>query len=330
LAFWSLARRTPSAEVNSVMISPQPPRLRMKRRKTVSVTPAMGASTVAGAISTLPICKRSGTAKRAGPVLSAAEETPAPPLPVPGLSQNLRTWLFYCLPLAFPICHNRHHIAMDENKAPTPEPSLNPGKLTGLVVAAVILGAGIWGLLASITNNLLVPLLARVMEVDPQSPLYLGKGELNIPALLNSVLALCLAGIVFALLLQWSRRKAAPARIKMVRATKPVSQSAGPLSIAPILNAAPAPVAAPTPTAVAPPQPVAARAVPVQPPAPQSVPPPAAPAPQISPAPVPVPPIQPKPAPAPAAAPAKPPKPQPAKPVYYNIVGEPILPTEDD
>ena len=30
------------------MIRPHPPRLRMKRRKTVSVTPAMGASTVAG------------------------------------------------------------------------------------------------------------------------------------------------------------------------------------------------------------------------------------------------------------------------------------------
>ena len=46
---------TPCELVNSVMISPQPPWLRMKRRKTVSVTPAMGASTVAGAIFTGPI-----------------------------------------------------------------------------------------------------------------------------------------------------------------------------------------------------------------------------------------------------------------------------------
>ena len=38
LGLRSLARRMPSAEVNSVMISPQPPRLRMNRRKTVSVT----------------------------------------------------------------------------------------------------------------------------------------------------------------------------------------------------------------------------------------------------------------------------------------------------
>src|SRR5438045_5432187 len=42
------------------MISPHPLRLRMKRRKTVSVTPAIGASTVAGAISTGPIEKLEG------------------------------------------------------------------------------------------------------------------------------------------------------------------------------------------------------------------------------------------------------------------------------
>ena len=46
---------TPCELVNSVMIRPQPPRLRMKRRKTVSVTPAIGASTVAGAMRTGPM-----------------------------------------------------------------------------------------------------------------------------------------------------------------------------------------------------------------------------------------------------------------------------------
>jgi len=218
---------------------------------------------------------------------------------------------------------------MDETKTSTSEPALNPGKLTGLVVAAVILGAGIWGLLASITSNLLVPLLARVMEADPQSPLYLGKGEFNIPALLSSVLALCLAGIVFALLYQWSRRKPAPARVKMVRATKPVSTSAGPLSITSTLSAASAPVVAPTPIAVAPAKPAVAQPVPVQPPAPQSAPTPAALAPQVSPVSVPRP-AESKPKSSAPPAPAKPAKPQPAKPVYYNIVGEPILPTEDD
>src|SRR5262249_28271755 len=46
---------TPCELVNSVMIRPHPPRLRIKRRKTVSVTPAIGARTVAGAMGTFPI-----------------------------------------------------------------------------------------------------------------------------------------------------------------------------------------------------------------------------------------------------------------------------------
>ena len=139
---------------------------------------------------------------------------------------------------------------MDENQTSAPESTLNPGKWIGQLVAAVILAEGIWGFLASLTSNLLVPLLARVMEVDPQSPLYLGKGELNVPALFNSVLALCLAGIVFVLLHEWSRKKPAPVRVKMMRVTKKVSQpSAAPLSI----MAPPEPVAAPTQTAVTPP-----------------------------------------------------------------------------
>src|SRR5258708_22109324 len=51
----------PCELVNSVMISPQPPWLRIRRRKTVSVTPAMGANTVAGAILTGPIWRVRGT-----------------------------------------------------------------------------------------------------------------------------------------------------------------------------------------------------------------------------------------------------------------------------
>ena len=54
---------TPCELVNSVMISPQPPWLRIRRRKTVSVTPAMGASTVAGAIRIGPIGKLVGKAR---------------------------------------------------------------------------------------------------------------------------------------------------------------------------------------------------------------------------------------------------------------------------
>jgi hypothetical protein len=196
-----------------------------------------------------------------------------------------------------------------ENQISTSESTPNPGKWISQMVAAVILAEGIWGFLASLTSNLLLPLLARVMDGDPQSPLYLGKGEINVPALFTSLLALCLAGIVFVLLHEWSRRKPAQVRVKMVRVTKPVSQpAAGPLSI----MTPPGPLAT---TSKAPETPPPAR--------------------QVSPAPVPVPPApvpqQSKPAPLPAAPPAKPVAPKsPKREVYYNIVGEPINPTEDD
>jgi hypothetical protein len=201
-----------------------------------------------------------------------------------------------------------HKLSMDEKQTSAPESTVSPGKWIGQLVAAVILAEGIWGFLASLTSNLLVPLLARVMEVDPQSPLYLGKGELNVPALFNSVLALCLAGIVFVLLYEWSRKKGAPVRVKMVRVTKKVSQAtAAPLSI----MAPPEPVATPTQTPVNP-----------------------APVHQNSQAPVSASPAQTpqqsRSVPPPVVAPAKPPKPKPPKEVYYNIVGEPINPTEND
>src|ERR1700677_36406 len=70
------------------MINPQPLRLRMKRRKTVSVTPAMGASTVAGAILISPMERLAGTDFSG----SARRTTVSAP---PELSQDLRTDLFY-------------------------------------------------------------------------------------------------------------------------------------------------------------------------------------------------------------------------------------------
>ncbi|MGA8154437.1 MAG: hypothetical protein WB952_26065 [Terriglobales bacterium] len=192
---------------------------------------------------------------------------------------------------------------MDQNQTPGAESTLSPGKLIGQLVAAVILAEGIWGFLASLTSNLLMPLLARVMDTDPQSPLYLGKGDLNIPPLFNSGLALCLAGIVFVVLYQVSRRKPTVRRVKVVRVTRKVAQqpAAGSLSIAGPLSITATPEAAPSPPAVTP-----------QVAAPVSVPPATA---------------QSKPAPSPVAAQAKPSKP---KEVYYNLVGDPINPTEDD
>jgi hypothetical protein len=195
---------------------------------------------------------------------------------------------------------------MNENQTSAPESTLNHAKWVVQLVAAVVLAEGIWGLLASLTTNLLVPLLARVMDGDPQSPSYLGKGELNVPALFKSFLTLCLAGIVFILLHGWSQRKPALVRVKMMRVPKKISQPpAGPLSII----APPETVAVPTQTGVTPP-----------------------PAPRISQAAVSLPsvpaPQQSKPTPPPVVAPAK--QAEPHKEVYYNIAGEPINPTQDE
>ena len=204
---------------------------------------------------------------------------------------------------SIPISQNLHHMSMGENKTSATEAVLNPGKWIGQLVAAVILAEGIWRFLASLTNNLLMPLLARVMEVDPQSPLYLGKGELNIPALFKSVLTLCLAGIVFALLHEWSGKKRPQVRVKMVRVTKKVSRPAGPPSIMAVSE----PITTQTLDQSAAPQ------ISQEPfSAPSSATPSSKPTP-----------------PTPIAA-AKPAKPKPAKEVYYNTVGEPINPTERD
>src|SRR5436190_14652349 len=83
------------------MINPHPPRLRMNRRNTVSVTPAIGASTVAGEIVTLPIFNDGGTTAGVGrtlPPASSAKALPgrASPARVPAeLSQNFFTIQFY-------------------------------------------------------------------------------------------------------------------------------------------------------------------------------------------------------------------------------------------
>jgi hypothetical protein len=164
------------------------------------------------------------------------------------------------------------------------------------LVAAVILGEAIWSLLVSVTNNLAVPGLARVMGGDPQSPLYLGKGDINIPALLISILQACLAGIVAVVVNSWPQ-KAQRMRPAPVRAVANTQRRSAPPSIMPPSIVAPAAAEAPV----------------------RNEPPPA----QSPPAPKPV-------ASVPAASvkksepPAKPKKP---KQVYYNIVGEPI---EDD
>lgn len=198
---------------------------------------------------------------------------------------------------------------------PAPEP-ISPGKWIARIVLAVVLAEAIWGFIVSLTNSLILPGLARVMGGDPQSPLYLGKGDFNLTSIFVSVLELCLAGIAALVLNAMSQSGPKRVRVKTVKvktvAQKTTLPSIAPSSIEPPRAAVPAPPgAAPKPT-----------------PAPQPVPTPA-PAPAAA---VPVPPVvaQPK---VPATTATSPPKPEkPKKPheVYYNIVGEPINPTEDD
>ncbi len=195
-----------------------------------------------------------------------------------------------------------------------PSPTLALGKWLGLVVSAVVLAEGIWNTVASLTKSLLLPLMARAIGGDAQSPL--GKGDFNIPDLFISLLELCLAGIVFLSIKAWVTRAAPAAR--RVRQAAPSGVPAEKPAIAPPAQAASAAPVAPSP---------------VPPPAP----PPAPPLPSPALAQVPTAPIAPEPSPAPIPPPpsttkkaCKPKKPEKPKEVYYNIVGEPINPTEDE
>ena len=169
------------------------------------------------------------------------------------------------------------------------------------IVLALVLGQAIWGLLVALTAHLLVPLTARVMGGDPASPLYLGNGDIDVPALFIAILEFCLAGIVAAVLNSWVQK---PGRVVVRKvATVPGSLSLQSAVAAPAKSvpAAAPPVAAPKPA-----QPVQPAPVQGTPIAPAAATPVAA-------------------KPAPAAAPTKPAKP---KEVFYNIVGDPI--TMDD
>jgi hypothetical protein len=174
-------------------------------------------------------------------------------------------------------------------------PELSPTgsrKWIGRLVVAVLVGVAIWNFVVSLTLNVVLPALARIMEADPQSPLYLGKGDLNPAPLFAAVLELCFALIAAILVNSWSQRAPKPARKRSASAA-PSAMSAAAPSIA---------LAAPTPRVA---QPTDLSPVPTTAPvAPQpSNPPQAAQAP---------------------ASPAKGEKPSKPKKVYYNIVGERI------
>jgi hypothetical protein len=204
--------------------------------------------------------------------------------------------------------------------------TLDAGAWIGRVVIAVLVAEAAWGFIVSVTNNLVLPLLARTMGGDVQSPLYLGKGDFNVPALMTAVLELCFAGIVAVILNSFLQRKPRVTRRTQVRVSSIPAQTAAPAQ-PPVQPSSP-PVVVPVQAAVSIPPPVAPV---VNPSVPTPITPSAAPEPvQFWSPPEPSP--QPKPAAPPLPAPpkAKPAKPKAPKEVYYNIVGEPINPTEDD
>src|SRR5215472_5656311 len=160
------------------------------------------------------------------------------------------------------------------------------------IALALLLGLAIWGLVESLTSHLIVPLIARVMGNDPNSPLYLGKGEIDVAAVFVSIVELCLAGIVAVIMNSWIQKAPGKAR-RSAASVKSLSLTAPPA--APVAD--PKPQAAPATVSAPPPVPLQVKPVPPPPPV--------------------VTPTKPTPPPAPAKKPAKP------KEVYYNIVGEP-------
>jgi len=217
---------------------------------------------------------------------------------------------------------------MDEITTPAGPPNPTPSHWMIRVLMAVLLAEGVWGLIVSLTRDLLAPFLAQQLGASPQSPLYLGKGVYDFAALFVAILELCFAGIVAAGLNAWVNRGPKAPRVKVVKVrkvvTKPIAPAVAPAPAGPLsILAAPPSTVAPAPTF---PPPQSARTSPTpSAPAPVSLPSSPTPEPIPTPAAVVKPPVAPKPAVA-----QKPAKPQKPKEVYYNIVGEPINPTEDD
>lgn len=214
---------------------------------------------------------------------------------------------------------------MDQSSQPSAQGvPQDSGRWIGRVIVAVLAAEGIWGVLLAFTRYLILPFLARQMGGDPQSPLYLGKGDYNFPGIFGSILELCLAGIIAVIVNAWVNRGARQVRVvRVTRTAAPAASTVPSFSItppAPAASVATPPPAAPVrpvppPAAIAPPKPSVA-----PPPTPRPASP--APAPVAAPAPKPAaPPVAPPPAP-------KPEKPKAPKEVYYNIVGEPIEPDE--
>lgn len=191
---------------------------------------------------------------------------------------------------------------------------VSSGRWVGRVVVGVLVGEGVWGLIVSLTRDLIMPFLARQTGEVSQS-----SQNVNVPGIFTAVIGLCFAGLVAVILNFWVNRPVRGTPVKTARvATSVAGTSSASLSIAP-------------PTAQAPPATavrVTASAAPASVPAVQQAP---TPAPVAAPKPMAPPPAPVAAKPAPVAPPAaKPAKPKLPKEIQYNIVGEPISPMDED
>jgi len=193
---------------------------------------------------------------------------------------------------------------------------VSAGRWVGRVIVAVLVAEGVWGLIVSLTRDLIMPYLAQQMGGVSQPAQ--NAGNINVPGIFAAVIALCLAGLVAVVLNIWVNRAVRLAPVKRAAA----ATSAAGTASASLSTAPPAPQA---PVATAAQAPVSARTAPasavtqVSSPLPASTKPSATP--RVSA------PVASKPAP---VAPLPPAKPKPPKEIQYNIVGEPISPMDED
>lgn len=113
----------------------------------------------------------------------------------------------------------------ETSSTPAPETWSSPRSLARFVMA-FLLAEAIWASLVSLTNNLVLPLLAGAMGGDPASPLSLGKSTVNVAGLFSSGLELCFAGLVAAAISMWPQR-----RVKVVRRMVRVSPATAPAAM---------------------------------------------------------------------------------------------------
>lgn len=194
--------------------------------------------------------------------------------------------------------------------------TFDPKRWVGAVVGGVVLGEALWSMLQLLLRDWATP---AVMNLLGQGPTQNREAFLPQPLLLAFV-EVCLAGILLVLILAWTNRGRRVVRVSVARAAS--MQERAP--------------AAPTPVAASPIVPPPARVSPgTREPTPAAVPqslprtgaietqPPV-----LSPTPESVAfPVAPPPAESAKAKPKS--KPKKSKPVYYNIVGEPVESDEE-